>query len=417
MMSAWDVGSKSIVTIKPGDAEALRPACRSGRLICPIEGCPEPAITTRRTYVNRWGTVVVDGFRHLVAPVDDTHAPESLRHIDCKEAVASWLRDLGFSHVRTERVVWTWHGRPGRGRETRSRRPDVAGRHPSGRSVAVEVQVSPISEPEWRARTADLSKGGGATLWLWCWDTNDRRHAVTTALRASVEGGSEAWFLDPRGPGGPMLGWAHQTTTIADEEFKVRPFELSRPLAFEWIPLSRAGVSELGTIEWTRDPAEEVRLANARARQSEVDEKGRRARAEEARKIERRRRETKERSRAAAERANATRRERQAAHRTLSDPSLAAKLPPDIEEACCHENRRDYLIWTPVDVWKRGAATFLLDPGRGSEGVPVADLVDWIERAFPCQRGTTSPAVAEFLRDLHGVEGVRVVGAVVTTSG
>lgn len=269
MLAAWDVIRDELVTIRAGQADDVRPACHSGRLLCPVPGCPAPAITTRRAYTNRWGTVVVDGFRHLTAPDDVEHSPESLRHLDGKAVVAGWLRTLGFTGVRTERTIRVRrHHEHGRTRAGASRRrPDVVGRHPRGRMLAVEVQASPLGEAEWRQRTADLRRASRDVLWLWAWPADGPlTHAATTALRASVHAGHDVWFLEPFAEGGPVIGWAHQIREIAGEAFRVNPYDFTAPLRFDWRPIAEHTIGHDGALD-NGQRADADRLAAAEDRE------------------------------------------------------------------------------------------------------------------------------------------------------
>lgn len=105
--------------------------------------------------------------------------------------------------------------------------------------MAVEIQVSPITEDLWRRRTADLAGERYTVIWLWTWRTDlDRVNADTTALRSQITLGVRPWFLDPQHDEGPLLAATHQIARIDGERFQVPPFDPQLPLVLTWRALA-----------------------------------------------------------------------------------------------------------------------------------------------------------------------------------
>lgn len=413
MTSAWDVEAQEFVTIRSGEAAQLRDACWAGRLVCPIADCSSPAITTRRQYENRWGTVVADGFKHRTAPVEGEHSAESVRHQDGKAAVVEWLRSLGFTQVRAEHVVRTAHrssdGRP------KVRRPDVHGRHPAGRAVAVEVQVSPLTEDEWRARTNDLQRKGRAAVWFWAWPVGvGVDHAATTALRAAAKAGLDLWFLDPYGDDGPLLGWAHQVQTLGGEDFRLPPYDFGAPLSFDWQPLADHWIAPDGTVARDVDASDAARLAAMRARDADRERRQQERAKKERQRLEQRMAEALAATAISAQEAEVRRLERLARAATRPGDAPAGPLTVGVTDACCRVRRGDERIWVPAFEWKFAVARRLLIRDRYPAVVARSDIVRWVEHRFPCDKNTVAPPVHRLLTDLRSTgvitsQGDRVV--------
>jgi hypothetical protein len=411
MLAAWDVQTDELVTIEPGQANELRSLCWAGRLLCPFENCESRAITTWSGYTNRWGTYVADGFRHREVPPDGEHSPESLRHLDGKVAVRDWLRHVGFESVSVERPVRV---RPHHGvqqpRRARVRRPDVLGQHPTGPTLAVEVQVSPISETEWRQRTQDLTSSGRGVLWLWSWPTETKRHTLTTALRASVGVGHEMWFLDPYGEDGPRLGRAWQTRRVGDENFKVAPHDFEAALMYDWSPIGELTVGPDGRIRRPGEDDEARRLHDARQRQRAQEAAERRAWIAERRDLERRRAAAEERDRRMLAEADVRRAARLARAAFREPAAPAVVLDPDIAAVCEKDNRADDRVWVPAKQLKSAVALRLMQRKQVPATVSRLAIVEFVEQNFPCDSGTVGPAVRMLLDDLTATGAVRAAG-------
>ena len=154
-----------LVVIARGDADALRPACRVGRLVCPIDDCVRPAISTR-------GGQRRDHFFHLRAGGQD-HGPERLAHQHSKAVLAGWAAERHpHLDVRVEARVET------------GQRADVLLRSPtSGARLAIEMQCSALTEAEWCRRTRGYSDAGIAVQWLW-WNHPPHLRRAVGAHRA-----------------------------------------------------------------------------------------------------------------------------------------------------------------------------------------------------------------------------------------
>lgn len=394
MLSAWDNEAEDLVVIRRGQAGALRASCRSGRLICPIEGCAAPAFTTRRLYLNRWGTEVVDGFRHLVAPDDAVHTPESVRHQEGKAQVAAWLKDLGLRNVSVERSVAVGHG-PASGK-VKIRRPDIQAVTREGDRLAFEVQVSPITEDLWRRRTSDLAGKRYTVIWLWTWVTGfDRVNADTTALRAQITQGVRPWFLDPQHDEGPRLAGTHQIARIDDQRFQVPPFDPYLPLDLTWRALAEHH------LEGTRIAVGAGEVDDSAAYASASDRTPLRG------------------HRNTGHAGNAGRsslppllteaelasRERRAEERHLraaargSAPETGT-LPPQIDSLCERVHTGDDRIWVAPVTWKSAVAWRLLNRPTGVS-IPIRGVIDWVEQQYPCDTNTAVAPVRDFLRSLE----------------
>ena len=400
MLSAWDNETEEIVVIRRGQADELRPLCHPGRLVCPILECSEPAFTSRRLYVNRWGTEVVDGFRHLVAPDDTVHTPESVRHQEGKSQVADWLRRLGLSKVSLERSVKVEHrpptgDRPGR---DRIRRPDVQAVTREGQKMAFEIQVSPIAEDLWRQRTSELAGAGFTVLWLWTWPVSDPAHAGTTAMRAQIAGGARPWFLDPQDDGGPLLAATHQIARVDDARFQVPPFDPSAPMFLTWRPLDDhhlgGGRLQVGAGE-IDDSAAHHEAAKRQATRSAGHDRSAGGGRTMPPPLDA----------AALARAEARRAERELRASTRGTAPARGPLPPHIHALCERVSGSDQQIWTTPVEWKSALAWRLLARDQGAK-VAISDIVTWVEQKYPCEAMAATAPVRAFLRGLQAVGAV-----------
>lgn len=155
MAWAWDRIDERMVHLEVGAAESMRHLARSGRLICPFADCDHPDFTTRVGFLNRNGTWVRDGFRHLSTSAG-AHAAESEAHVAAKCLVAAWMKSIGLRDVAMERY------------DTQAERtPDVSGTIPGVGRIAVEVQYSKLAQALWQTRDDDLRSSGFLTEWLW----------------------------------------------------------------------------------------------------------------------------------------------------------------------------------------------------------------------------------------------------------
>lgn len=243
MNVAWDTRSDRLVGIQRGEAELLRPLCRSEILICPFSDCPDPRLTTRREYTNRYDTIVVDGFRHCGKGADALHAGESVAHLNAKVAVRDWLCANGFTDAEVEHSVRISDPNATRQR----RRPDVVANLNGSTPLAFEIQVSALDAASYLERTNDLAAEHFHTTWLWGWPAGDVTRSYTSAFRATPAG-TVRWFIDAVSDGPPRLGWAWQQITRGGERIRVDAFETKTSICVAWVPLSETSIDADGHI-------------------------------------------------------------------------------------------------------------------------------------------------------------------------
>ena len=153
-----------LVVIAQDDAAALRPACRVGQLVCHIDDCVTPAISTR-------GGQRRDHFFHLRAGGQD-HGPERFAHQHSKAVLAAWAAERHpHLDVRVEARVET------------GQRADILLSSPtSGARLAIEMQCCALTEAEWCRRTRGYSDAGIEVQWLW-WNRPGSRTPTGRAAR------------------------------------------------------------------------------------------------------------------------------------------------------------------------------------------------------------------------------------------
>lgn len=146
---ALDQRSRRIVHIEDGQAESLRPDCRAGHLICPIEGCESRAFTTYG------GTQKRHHFKHLHRGAA-AHGPESYYHQLGKALLGQRLRDR---HPEARVVV-------DQEALDNGQRPDVLVHFPDGRRFGFELQYSPLIGEEFERRHRGYVEQGVVDVWL-----------------------------------------------------------------------------------------------------------------------------------------------------------------------------------------------------------------------------------------------------------
>jgi hypothetical protein len=137
----------ALVYLPEGEADGFRQDCRAGHLVCPLPDCPD------RRYIARGGSR-----RHHFAHYGGAggHAPERYFHLVGKQLVADFVRER---HTGAEVVVEC--------RVENGQVADVLARSPdSGRRYAFEVQYSPLTVDEWRARHESYRSLGIVDTWL-----------------------------------------------------------------------------------------------------------------------------------------------------------------------------------------------------------------------------------------------------------
>lgn len=140
-----------LVYLNQGTAEQQRTRART-ELRCPEPACSAPEITTVNRATSGWR----DGYRHLVRPVDNAHAPESLLHRQGKALVARWAA----THPAVETAEM--EVRLGDG----ERVADVLLTSRAGNRLAVEIQYAGITALDWIERTESYERLGIPVVWF-----------------------------------------------------------------------------------------------------------------------------------------------------------------------------------------------------------------------------------------------------------
>ena len=127
--------------------------CNAGELLCPLPACGQP-FSTARGGTRRHCFVHGRGVTH-----SGTATTETWWHLNAKQTIAVWARStMPDADVAVDDVqVFDGDGR---------RQPDVLITLPDGRRIAVELQYSTLTEPQWRARHAFYQRSGILDLWL-----------------------------------------------------------------------------------------------------------------------------------------------------------------------------------------------------------------------------------------------------------
>jgi len=90
-----------------------------------------------------------------MAPVSG-HSPETAWHWEVKHRLCRWARESAGASAEVE--AWTADGR---------RRSDVAVTFPNGARLAIEVQLTAMTDTELLARRRDYERAGIALAWVW----------------------------------------------------------------------------------------------------------------------------------------------------------------------------------------------------------------------------------------------------------
>lgn len=149
----WTGGSERGKLLLLGDdiPQAVRDACTDGLLVCPVDGCPNPAFSA----VRRRGAV--PHFRHGKGVAG--HGDESAIHFQAKALIEAWARRCApDAEVALERRSGT-------------RRPDIQVRcDAAGWSTAIEYQRSElpveVGEHSWVVRQDALAAMHKHVIWL-----------------------------------------------------------------------------------------------------------------------------------------------------------------------------------------------------------------------------------------------------------
>ncbi|MGN6242306.1 MAG: competence protein CoiA family protein [Motilibacteraceae bacterium] len=145
-----------LVRLHAGQANDLRADARAGHLVCPIDGCADPRLTTRAGSRR-------DHFAHLRAE-GGGHGPETLAHHTAKHLLADWLRRR---HPDAQVYPDTRDVEDGQ-------RPDVLVELSAGTQVAYEVQFAALTPQEWTRRHERYAEAGIRDVWLFGGHRYDR---------------------------------------------------------------------------------------------------------------------------------------------------------------------------------------------------------------------------------------------------
>jgi Competence protein CoiA-like family len=199
-----------------------------------------------------------------MTPPGGQHSPESLWHAEGKQAIREWAEAQGFT-ARVE--AWTADGR---------RRSDVEVILLGGHRLAVELQRSELSDPEWIARHEDYARAGITDLWPY--------HSDTRVARVVFRYRHPGWRFDL---GARTLGLVHAKPGPADARKSPHQAQCravhwppcpADQLAITWMPLASARLAPNGIKPSVQTAAELDRLAAIAARELAAE----RARAEAA---------------------------------------------------------------------------------------------------------------------------------------
>lgn len=166
-----------------------------------------------------------------MAPVGG-HSPETAWHWEAKHRLYRWARESAGVSARVE--AWTADGR---------RRSDVAVTFPGGGRMAIEVQLTSMTDTELLARRDDYARTGTALVWVW---PSEKR-----IPRVLFRFGEPGWVFDPAADRiGLACGRAHAGRT-GDGTMAWSshwPPCLGDDLDVRWMPLSDARLTESGFL-------------------------------------------------------------------------------------------------------------------------------------------------------------------------
>ena len=135
-----------LVYLERGSAERMRATTKQW-LQCPVSGCRAPQLTTV-------GGLRRHHFRHL-PNTDPDHRPDSVEHFTAKHLIARWVKSQDpDAVVRVDDIVLP-----------SGRRPDVYVES-RGYRIVYEIQYSPLTRAELKARRDDYAADGVVDVWL-----------------------------------------------------------------------------------------------------------------------------------------------------------------------------------------------------------------------------------------------------------
>lgn len=166
-----------------------------------------------------------------MAPVGG-HSPETAWHWEVKHRLAQWVAESAGASAQVE--AWTTDGR---------RRSDVEVRFADGARLAIEVQLSPMTDTELLARRADYARLGTALVWVW-----PSGEKVPHVL---FQFGEPGWVFDPAKDqlglvcGQPHLSWPADRTTARNRSPHWPPCPGDKT-EVRWMPLSSVRLTKRG---------------------------------------------------------------------------------------------------------------------------------------------------------------------------
>ncbi len=168
-----------------------------------------------------------------MAPVGG-HSPETAWHWEAKHRLRQWIEES--TGARAEVEAWTMDGR---------RRSDVAVTFPGGARLAIEVQLSQMTDTELLARRKDYARLGTALAWVW---SADKR--VPHVL---FQFGEPGWVFDPANDqlglvcGQAHLSWPADRTAARNRSPHWPPCP-GDEIELRWMPLSSVRLTRSGFL-------------------------------------------------------------------------------------------------------------------------------------------------------------------------
>lgn len=209
-----------------------------GTLVCLecYHGAGSPDGKPQRVSIVPKGKVGGPRRRHFahppgMAPVGG-HSPETAWHWQVKHRLRQWAEEAAGARARVE--AWTTDGR---------RRSDVAVTFPDGARIAIEVQLSPMTDTELLARSKDYARLSTALVWMW--------PSAKQVPRVLFESGEPGWAFDPVNDqlglvcGQAHLSWPADRTPDRNRSPHWPPCP-GDEIEVRWMPLSSVRLTKSG---------------------------------------------------------------------------------------------------------------------------------------------------------------------------
>jgi Competence protein CoiA-like family len=186
------------------------------------------------------------------------HSPETAWHWQTKHRLCRWVEKAAGASARTE--AWTAQGK---------RRSDVAVTFPDGARLAIEVQLSSITDTELLARRDDYAREDIGLVWVWHPD-----HQIPHAL---FKFGEPGWVLDLAADRmGLACGRAHPGWRSDDIMARNRsphwPPCPGDDIELRWMPLASVRLTETGFLPSLEVAARLEAEAAATARRAQAEQ-------------------------------------------------------------------------------------------------------------------------------------------------